>query len=188
MTRAAPKRATYEDVLSAPENVVAELVNGELHTSPRPASPHAHAASVAGMDIGGMFQRGRGGPGGWWILDEPELHLDQDVLVPDLAGWRRERMPTIPDVPFFDLSPDWLCEVLSPSTERFDRMVKPPIYASAKVAFIWLLDPRSRSLEFFRLSQDGYTRIAGFIDDAKMHAPPFDAVELDLGAFWLSSE
>ena len=126
------KRATYEDVLNAPENKVAEILDGELFLSPRPAPRHAAAASSLGGRVGGPFDGGIGGPGGWWILDEPELHFGEHVLVPDLAGWRRERMPAIPDVAFFTLAPDWVCEVLSPSTARIDRGEKLPIYARGR--------------------------------------------------------
>ena len=107
--------ATYQDVLDAPPHMVAELVGGALYLHPRPAFPHAFAGSALGVEIGGPFQKGRGGPGGWWIIDEPELHLGPDVLVPDIAGWRRERMPAFPDAPWSDLAPDWVCEVLSPA-------------------------------------------------------------------------
>jgi Uma2 family endonuclease len=129
----ARKTATYDDILALPENVVGELVAGELHVSPRPAVPHAVVASTIGMDVGSWFQRGRGGPGGWWILDEPELHFGADVLVPDLAGWRRERMSAPPSGAAIELPPDWVCEVLSPSTVRFDRTAKLAVYARVGV-------------------------------------------------------
>jgi hypothetical protein len=106
--------ATYQDVLDAPEHMVAEIIRGALHLHPRPALPHARAASALGGELYGPFDGKRHGPGGWWILDEPELHLGPDVLVPDLAGWRRERMPAVPNLPWLDLAPDWACEVLSP--------------------------------------------------------------------------
>src|SRR5438105_1197571 len=130
--------ATYRDLERLPEHVVGELIHGELIVSPRPASPHALAASAIGSDLGGSFHRPPGdrGPGGWWILDEPELHFGEDVLVPDLAGWRRERMPRVPNVPAFELAPDWICEVVSPSTERVDRSSKMGIYARVKVAHL----------------------------------------------------
>lgn len=123
------KPATYADLEALPEHVVGELIAGELHVSPRPASPHTVAASVLGFELGGPFHLGRGGPGGWVLLDMPELHLGQDVLVPDLAGWRRERMPRPPRTAAFTLAPDWVCEVLSPSTARLDRALKLPVYS-----------------------------------------------------------
>ncbi len=135
------KRATYEDVLNAPENKVAEILDGELFLSPRPAPRHAVAAVGCSGALGRPFDDGVGGPGGWWILDEPELHFGEQVVVPDLAGWRRERLPAMPDEAFFSLAPDWVCEVLSPSTERIDRGRKLRIYAEAGVAHAWLVNP-----------------------------------------------
>jgi Uma2 family endonuclease len=123
------KPATYQDILDAPENLVAEIINGELHTQPRPAPHHSRASSSLGDELVSPFDKGRGGPGGWWILDEPELHLGHDVLVPDIGGWRRERMPRLPDTAWFELAPDWVCEVLSPGTARKDRVLKMPLYA-----------------------------------------------------------
>ncbi|MEZ4222223.1 MAG: Uma2 family endonuclease [Polyangiaceae bacterium] len=187
MNEPAEKRATYADVLAAPPNRVAELVGGRLYTFPRPAAPHAHAASVLGMDIGSPFQRGRNGPGGWWILDEPELHFDDDVVVPDLGGWRRERMPTVPNVPHFTLPPDWLCEVLSPSTEAFDRADKLDVYARAHVSWVWLVNPLTHTLEVLRLREGAWTVHAIHRGDAVVRAEPFDAIELALSDLWLPS-
>jgi Uma2 family endonuclease len=184
-TRAmAHKPATYDDLLRLPSHVVGEILAGELVVSPRPASPHAHAASVLGMDLGSPFQRGRGGPGGWWLLDEPELHFGSHVLVPDLAGWRRERMPVVPEVPFFTLAPDWVCEILSPSTAALDRVRKMPLYAEAGVAYVWLVDPRERMLEVYRREGERWLRIAAHAGDERVRAEPFEAVELELAALW----
>src|SRR5207248_4957574 len=121
--------ATYADIEALPPNMVGEIIHGVLYANPRPASPHAAAASAIGEELGPPFKRGKGGPGGWVILFEPEVHLRADILVPDLAGWRRERMPETPLEPFLTLAPDWLCEVLSPSTASFDRKKKLPVYA-----------------------------------------------------------
>ena len=129
MSKPLKKDATYADLCAVPDNFVAEILGGELYASPRPASPHAHAAGALFRKLGGPFEDGENGPGGWWFLIEPELHFGADVLVPDIAGWRRERMPTIPNVAHFTLAPDWLCEVLSPSTKAIDRRKKLPIYA-----------------------------------------------------------
>ena len=128
-----PRRATYQDVLDAPAHLVAEIINGTLHTHPRPASRHALATSNLGDELVSPFGKGRGGPGGWWIIDEPELHFDDEIVVPDLAGWRRERMPEYPDTAYFTLAPDWVCEALSPSTRKVDLHEKRPIYALAGV-------------------------------------------------------
>ena len=143
--------ATYQDVLDAPEHMVAELIDGALHLHPRPSFLHGQAASSLGDELVSPFQKGRGGPGGWRILDEPELHLGEDVLVPDLAGWRRERMPELPSEHWTSIVPDWVCEVLSPSTRSVDLTDKRRIYAGAGVGHLWLIDPEARTLEAFAL-------------------------------------
>jgi Uma2 family endonuclease len=180
----ARKRATYEDVLAAPEHLVAEVIDGELYTHPRPAAPHAETASVLGMDLGSAFHRGRGGPGGWIILDEPELHLSPNVLVPDLAGWRRERLPEVPSTAFLTLAPDWVCEVLSPGTALLDRRRKMPIYAAERVSFLWLVDPTVRSLEAYRLEGGSYLHLGTFGENERVRVAPFEAIELELEALW----
>ncbi|MEZ4453914.1 MAG: Uma2 family endonuclease [Nannocystaceae bacterium] len=184
MNEPARRRATYEDVLAAPEHRVAEIVDGELYLHPRPAMPHAIAASALGEELGPPFKRGRGGPGGWIIVDEPELHLGGDVLVPDLAGWRRERLPEVPDAPFLELAPDWLCEVLSPSTQRLDRGPKLRIYGRAGVSHVWFVEPRDRTLEILERQGDRWTILDHFEGDAKIRARPFEAIELELAALW----
>ncbi|MEM9873512.1 MAG: Uma2 family endonuclease [Myxococcota bacterium] len=188
MTKPAEKQATYADVLAAPRHVVAELIRGTLVTSPRPASPHAHAASVLGMDLGSPFHRGRGGPGGWWLLDEPELHFADDIVVPDLAAWRRERMTAVPKVAYFELAPDWVCEVVSPSTEAIDRAEKSDINAAAGVAWMWLVNPVARVLEVFALNGGRWTRNVVHRDAAAARIPPFDAIELPLDDLWLEGD
>jgi Uma2 family endonuclease len=181
----AKRRATYEDLLLVPEHLVAEIVDGELHTSPRPGKPHALATSVLGEELGPPFRRGRGGPGGWILLDEPELHLGGDVLVPDLAGWRRERMPVLTDeLPYFELAPDWICEVLSPSTHRLDRTSKVPSYARAAVGHLWLVDPLQRLLEVMRLEHGRWSLLGTWAEDARVRAEPFEDFELELGLLW----
>jgi Uma2 family endonuclease len=177
-------RATYEDVLNAPENKVAEILDGELFLSPRPAPRHAVAASELGMALGNPFHRGSGGPGGWWILDEPELHFGEHVVVPDLAGWRRERLPAMPEEAFFSLVPDWVCEVLSPSTARIDRTRKLKIYAEAGVAHAWLVNPAERTLEVLRLRDGAWTIVAVLADTDTVSAEPFAEVPLELGRLW----
>ncbi|MCE9576709.1 MAG: Uma2 family endonuclease [Deltaproteobacteria bacterium] len=179
-----PKRATYDDILNAPDNVVAEIVDGELHLSPRPANAHGSAATILGEELGPPFRRGRGGPGGWIFIDEPELHLDTDVLVPDLAGWRRGRAPEVREGAYLTVAPDWVCEVLSPSTRKFDRASKLPIYARVGVGHAWLLDPVDRTLEVLRLDHGHWLTLATYVDNAVVRAEPFDAIELDLGALW----
>ena len=178
------RRATYQDVLDAPAHRVAEIVDGTLYTWPRPAPPHAVASSRLGFDLVGPFDRGRGGPGGWWIIDEPELHLAEDILVPDLAGWRRERMAALPDTAYFNLAPDWVCEVLSASTRRFDLHGKRPVYAREGVGHLWLVDPADRTLEAFELREGQWVLIASAQDDDPVGIRPFDAVTFSLGDLW----
>lgn len=177
-------RATYQDVLDAPEHMVAEIIAGTLHTQPRPAMPHARASSAIGGEIYGPFDRGRGGPGGWWIIDEPELHLGEDILVPDLTGWRRETMPEIPDAAYCTVAPDWVCEVLSPSTRRIDMDEKRPIYAREGVQHLWFVDPSARDLEAFELRKGEWVLIATARDDDPVSVPPFDAITFNLGDLW----
>ena len=181
---AAPRYATYEDLFDLPENVVGEIIAGELHTHPRPAPAHARASSALGIKVGSPFDQG-GGPGGWWILDEPELHLGSDILVPDLAGWRRARLPTLPKTAWFEVAPDWACEVLSPATARTDRVLKLPRYAAAGVAHCWLIDPDDRTLEAYA-NQDGRWLLLGTWGSTDQAAiDPFAAVTIDLSGLWV---
>jgi len=180
----AKKLATYEDVLAAPEHVVAQLVDGVLITQPRPAYRHARAGSKLHGFLDGPFDDGIDGPGGWVILFEPELHLGQDVLVPDIAGWRRERMPELPDVPYSDLAPDFCCEILSPSTARLDRGRKLGIYGEHGVGHVWLVDPLAQTLEVMVLDGASYRLMAVHGDDDVVEAVPFDAVPLKLARLW----
>ena len=181
----AKRRATYEDLVAVPAHLVAEIIHGVLHTHPRPALPHAIAASGLGAELHGPFQRGRGGPGGWLIIDEPELHLQGGhIVVPDIAGWRRERMPQIPNAAAVELPPDWGCKVLSPSTEATDRAEKMPVYAAANVSHIWLVNPLLRMLEVFALDGATYRAIGVWRDEARVRADPFAAIELELASLW----
>jgi Uma2 family endonuclease len=180
------KRARYEDLLELPPHRVGEIIDGELYAQRRPAIRHAKAASVLGGELEPTFGRARGGPGGWVILDEPELHLgpEPDVLVPDLAGWRRERMPELPDAAYLTLAPDWVCEVLSESTRRVDRSKKLPVYARERVKHVWFVDPIARTLEILRLDRETYRLVVTFADDEPCRAEPFEAIALDLAAVW----
>lgn len=186
MPKAAKKLATYEDVRNAPPHMIAEIIGGELRLQPRPAKPHAAAVSALSEELGPPFKRGRGGPGGWIILYEPELHLGSDVVVPDLAGWRRERMAAlVADEAYFTLAPDWVAEVLSPSTEKFDRTDKLGIYAREGVPWAWLVEPLNHTLEVLQLGADrNWILRAAYRDDAVVRAPPFEAIELDLAILW----
>jgi Uma2 family endonuclease len=183
----ARRRATYEDLLKVPDILIAEIIDGELITSPRPASPHARAASVMTQDLGPFDRRpgSPGGPGGWWILFEPELHLGADILVPDLAGWRRERMPVLVNVPYFELAPDWVCEVVSPSTGRVDRVRKMPVYAREQVRHVWLVDPLQRTLEVYRVKGPRWVLVSTHDGEEQVRAEPFEALALDINRWWL---
>jgi Uma2 family endonuclease len=182
------RRATYADIVDLPEHLVAEIVDGELYTSPRPASPHALAASAIGSTLFERFHRPPGGgevPGGWWILFEPELHFGGDVLVPDLAGWRRARMPRLANVTAFTLAPDWVCEVVSPSTGVLDRSRKMRVYARESVSHLWIVDPLTHTLEVYRLESGRWIVASTHGGDDRVSAEPFEAVELDPARWWL---
>ena len=171
---------------NAPENVVAEIIDGELTTMPRPAPRHASAASVVDQSLSPAFRWGRGGPGGWIILPEPELSLGArpDLVVPDLAGWRRPRLPTMPTTATIDVAPDWVCEVRSPSTQRHDRFTKMPMYFRHGVGHAWMVDPEAQGIEVFRRTPDGWLLVLSAIGDAVVRAEPFDAIELALSTLW----
>ena len=171
--------------MRVPDHLVAEIIDGELFTTPRPATPHAYVISGLTGEIGIPFSRGRGGPGGWWVLVEPELHFGEDVVVPDLGAWRHTTLPVIPNAPYVSTPPDWVCEVLSPSTERLDRARKLAVYAREGVGFVWLINPRTLTLEVFQLVGSGWSLLAAHSDADVVRAQPFEAIELDLGSLWL---
>ncbi len=181
---AARKLATYAELLDAPPDRIAELIHGALEVHPRPAGPHTRVASGLGIELGGPFDRGRGGPGGWILLYEPELHLGPNVLVPDLAAWRRTRLPEVPTAAFFEVVPDWVCEVLSPSSEFRDRGPKLEIYAEHGVGHAWLVDPAARMLEVYRLERGKWLRLGVHGAEDVAHPEPFDAVPLELKHLW----
>lgn len=180
MAGAALRQATYADLESVPEHLVAEIVDGVLETHPRPRPSHAVAAAGLAGELIGPFQRGHGGPGGWVFMVEPELHLGPQIIVPDVAGWRRERMTALPSTPYVDLAPDWVCEILSPSTARLDRGPKRRIYAGAGVEYPWLLDPLAREFETFSLAGEQWLLAATIQGGEVVQAPPFDAVPFPL--------
>lgn len=185
MGEAAEKKATYEDLYNIPENMVGEIVDGELHTMPRPSPRHAKATSDLGAIIGYPYRFGRGGPGGWIILYEPELRFDEHILVPDLAGWKKERFQSSVEKNWIEVSPDWICEVLSPSTRRLDKTRKMPIYAEHNVGHIWLIDPIDKTLDVFKLVSGGWLLLNSFVETDKARAEPFQEIEIDLGELWL---
>jgi len=183
-----PRPATYADIEALPSNVVGEILFGALHTHPRPAPRHARAASRLGGELHSPFDRGKGGPGGWIILDEPELHLGPHVIVPDIAGWRRERLPKLPETAYFETAPDWVCEVLSPSTARIDRTDKLAIYAAHGVSHCWLVDPDVKTLEVLALTGGKWLFESTFKDADPVSAPPFEAHTFALDVLWPEDE
>jgi Uma2 family endonuclease len=181
-----PRReATYEDLEEVPPNFVGEIVAGELYMSPRPRPLHARVAFRLSGALS-PFDRNQPGqrPGGWVMLFEPELHLGGEALVPDLAGWRRERMPELPDTAALTLAPDWVCEVLSPSTEALDRAKKMGSYAREGVKHLWLVDPRPRLLEVYRLEDGRWSRTGAHLGEVTVNAEPFEELALNLGPLW----
>jgi Uma2 family endonuclease len=184
VTKALKKHATYADLRTVPEHYVAEILGGELYASPRPAFTHTRVASALGVLLGGPFQFGIHGPGGWLIVDEPELHLRADVVVPDLAGWRVERISAEPYAAYPTLAPDWVCEVLSPSTETLDRTKKLEIYAREGVEHAWLVTPLAPTLEALRLEGPRWLLVSTYEGARRVRAAPFAAIELDLGRVW----
>jgi Uma2 family endonuclease len=185
-TATARKPRLYDQLCALPEGIRGEIINGQLRTQPRPAWPHALASSRLGSDIEGPYGRGRGGPGGWWIIDEPEIHflLDAEVEVPDIAGWRRERMPEPPQGHKIQVVPDWICEILSPSTKSTDREEKMPVYARFGVQYAWLLDPAIRILEAYLASGGKWQPLGFFRDDDLVCIAPFDAIRIHLNELW----
>ncbi|MDD5394990.1 MAG: Uma2 family endonuclease [Thiothrix sp.] len=179
--------ATYEDLLQLPEHLVGEIINGELYAQPRPAVRHARAASVLDRRVGSTFDAGDDDSGGWLILFEPELHLGDKphILVPDLAGWRRERMPRLPDTAWIDLAPDWVCEVISPSTASKDKILKMPIYREMGVEWLWMVDPEHKTLEAYQSVGGHWILLGAWGDNDMAHIQPFDAVGIPLGSLWI---
>jgi Uma2 family endonuclease len=187
-----PGEATYADLEALPERYVGEIIAGTLYAQARPASPHAQAAAALFGALQVAFGRRTGNdggdrPGGWCLLFEPELHFGADVLVPDIAGWRRGRMPEIPDVPWFELAPDWICEVSSPSTRRLDRSLKLERYRRAGVGHVWLVEAQDRFIEVYRHAEPGWLLIGTFVGDAEARIEPFEVVPLLLEELWLRS-
>ncbi|HEX7154608.1 MAG TPA: Uma2 family endonuclease [Thermoanaerobaculia bacterium] len=185
MAKLISKSASYDDLSRMPDDVVAELVHGDLFASPRPAFRHARAQGRLFRHLARAFEDGENGPGGWWIVAEPEIRLYGSAVVPDLAGWRLARVPDYPDVNNFDIPPDWLCEVVSPSTERHDRVRKLPFYAGHGVQHAWIVDPQLKMLEVLRLSEGHWLTVATHAGDDVVRAEPFEAIELNLGWLWL---
>ena len=185
MTEPAEKRAVYQDLYSIPENMTGEIIDGELIVTPRPSRKHTITTSRLGGEIIPPYDFGRGGPGGWIILDEPEISLGENILVPDLAGWKKQRFPIEEPHNWISVAPDWVCEILSPGTAQIDRTEKMPIYAQHQVSHAWLIDPILKTLEVFKFEPGRWVVLGVYAKSARMRAEPFPEIELNLGLLWL---
>jgi len=185
MPQPAKRKATYNDLFNIPENLTGEIINGELVVTPRPSRKHIYAASALDKRIGSPYQFGEGGgPGGWVILVEPEIGLGEHTLVPDLTGWREERYPDEEPTNWISVSPDWICEIISPITRGRDRMEKMPLYAQYGIPYFWLVDPIDKTLEVFRLKEGEWVVAGLHVGNAKVRAVPFTEVEVNLSDLW----
>lgn len=175
--------AVYQN---APDHLVAEILHGLVLMSPRPAPRHTRLLYRLGVLLFEPFEGGRGGPGGWVFMPEPELHLGPrpDKMEPDLAGWQLVRLPQVPTEAALRVAPDWVCEVLSPSTEAVDRGIKMPLYGGHGVRYAWLIDPIERSLEGFRSEAGRWRQILLARGEERVRVEPFEALELDLARLW----
>ena len=178
------RSAIYADIEALPPSTVGEILYGALHAHPRPSPRHSRAAGRMNAELDGPFDRGRGGPGGWLFLPEPELHLGPHVVVPDLAGWRRERMPRLPETAWIETAPDWVAEILSPSTQGIDRTDKLSIYAEFGIGHAWYVDPLAKTLEVLRLTGDKWLIAATFKEAERVAAPPFESHKFALDVLW----
>lgn len=179
-----PLEATYADLESVPDHLRGEIIDGELVVSPRPVPRHTRAATKLSSQICRPFDDGIDGPGGWWIFIEAEIRLDGEAFVPDIAGWRRETLPEFPETPAIEVAPDWICEVLSPSTERTDRLKKLAAYARHRVGHVWLVNPAHRTLEIFRREGDTWRLLLIHDGEKPLQIEPFEAVELAIPLIW----
>lgn len=184
MADAAKRNATYADIEALPPHVVGEIIFGSLVTHPRPVQWHGAAAGALNVALGAPYQFGNGGPGGWVFIPEPELHLGPHVLVPDLGGWKRSRMTEPPNKGWHEVAPDWVCEILSPGTEKHDKGPKRTIYATYAVDHLWQVDPRAKSLEVFRRQDKGWLLVGTFFDDDAVNAEPFTDSTFSLSRLW----
>jgi Uma2 family endonuclease len=182
MSETARRRATWEDLLAAADDgPTYEILDGELEAMPRPLPRHSRAQALLAADLGGPFDRGRGGPGGWWLLIEPDVRLEpHGVFAPDLVGWKRERIPHFPESRPITVVPDWICEVVSPDDRGRDRVRKANLYLRAGVPHCWILDPEERTLEAFAFREGAWLRLGGWTDGDAPRIPPFEAIEIDV--------
>lgn len=188
MSDPAKKVVTYSDLYDIPANTTGEIINGELIVTPRPSRKHVYATSALDKRIGPPYQFGEGGgPGGWIILIEPEIGFGENILVPDLAGWKEERYPQEEPHNWISVAPDWVCEVVSPATQRIDKIEKMPIYARHEVPYLWLINPVAKTLDVFRLKAGEWVVSGLYAEGAKMRAEPFIEIEINLDDLWQES-
>jgi Uma2 family endonuclease len=186
MAEPANKEATYSDLFDIPENMTGEIINGELIAAPRPSRRHVYASTSLGGKLTPPYQFGEAnGPGGWIIIIEPEVGLGRNILVPDLAGWKRERFPVAEDHNWISTPPDWVCEVLSPGTAKIDKTGKMSIYAQHTVPYLWFIDPLAKTLDAFRLENGKWVVVGLFVGSDTIRIAPFEEAEIDLNALWL---
>ncbi len=179
------KKASYEDLYGIPDNMTGEIIGGELIVTPKPSIEHSNASIMLGATLVPPYRKGIGGPGGWIILSEVEIMLGENLLVPDISGWKNERFPGFPRENRISVYPDWVCEILSPGTARLDKARKMPIYAEYEVPHSWLVDPIAKILEVFKLESGKWAFEKAYAGNDKVRAEPFQEIEFDLGDFWI---
>ncbi len=186
MSEPAKKNRTYEDLHAIPENMLGEIINGKLVVTPRPGRKHGYVATTLIEQVGPAYHGGRGGPGGWIFIVEPEIILGKHIMVPDVAGWKSGRFPREEETNPISAVPDWVCEILSsPKGELCDRSEKMPIYARYGIPHAWLINPTIQSLEAYRLEHGRWSTLGVFGERQRAPIEPFAEIELDLGEFWL---
>ncbi|MBF0102744.1 MAG: Uma2 family endonuclease [Desulfobacterales bacterium] len=184
MSLPAEREVCYDDLYSIPNSMIGQIIDGDLIAMPRPTYRHSNVVSALEDEIGPSYRRGRNGPGGWIILFEPEIQFGKNILVPDLAGWKKEHLPSPPETNWCEVSPDWVCEVLSPSTIRIDRIKKMNIYAAYNVPYVWLIHPIDKTFEVFKLEHGRWILLSIHGENDKVRAEPFQEVEIDLNTLW----
>jgi Uma2 family endonuclease len=185
-TKPSARPPTLADLDALPPGIVGEIIEGVLYTMTKPRARHQRTSTGISGDLCGPFDLGRGGPGGWWIISVPGIELPNDTkeISPDVAGWRRERMPELPVDEPISVVPEWVCEILSPTTRRHDLLRKQPYYAKVGVPFLWLVDLEARVLTAYRLERDAWQVIGTYSEETEVRIPPFDAVPLRVTDWW----
>ncbi|HEX3763053.1 MAG TPA: Uma2 family endonuclease [Kofleriaceae bacterium] len=184
-TKPGPRTPTLADLDALPPGIVGEIIDGVLYTMTKPRMRHQRTTRLIGGTIGAPFDDERDGPDGWWIVTEPGIELpNTPEISPDVAGWRRTRMPEMPNDEPIRMVPDWVCEILSKSTRRHDLLVKMPYYARVGVAYAWIMDLEARVLTAQRLESGRWVTIGTYSDETEARLEPFDVVPLDVRAWW----